>query len=123
MSDLPYLDYRFKASSLAVLRAALDQLRTAGVISSDQSISHMLGDPQLDAQGQPSFRARKGTAARTWTDEDGVTHPIAALGDPNMWYIALRTVVAVSPQVFDPIAAGLTPCSAAESAQVLGVWA
>jgi hypothetical protein len=119
----PYTDHLFRATDLPHVLAALDALRTAGVLGADDGPDNMLGDAVANENGVVTARARQGRAAMTITDPDtGATTAVPAAGDPAYWYIAIRSQVATDQPV-DPTAYGLESCDPGESGAVLGVWA
>ena len=118
------MDYTFKASSLAVIGNALAALQASGLVGANSGPSDMLGSLSVnDAHGSPLFRYGIGRAALTVTGMDGAPMPTPAVGEPGMFYIAIRTAVQPSAIPFDPAALGLIATPPAESAAVLGVWA
>ena len=118
------MDYTFKAPSLADLGAALTALQQAGLVGAADRPNNMLGSLSVnDANGFVLFRYGVGRPASTATAPDGSTISLAAIGDPAMFYVAIRTDVPPSAIPFDPTTLGLIATTPDESAAVLGVWA
>jgi hypothetical protein len=128
---MEYYDYLFDfpATGLSDALQALAALRQAGILDS-QLPQNMLGDPR-DANGNvvdrsnpdAMFVGRPGTAATNYTDLNGDTVNVPAVGDPTRFYIAIRSTVAPDQIPFNPATYGLTVTDPATSAAVLGVWA
>lgn len=125
-----FYDYRFKfaADSLPDALEALEALRAAGTIADGSLPDNMLGDP-MDAGGLAASRGdavwfgRRGAAAVTFPDAGGgddITVP--QKGDPDRFYVHVRSIVAPADLGLDPAEFGLVATSAEESAVVLGVW-
>jgi len=122
-------DYRFKfpLASLSQALTAIAALRQFGLIGTGDIPQNMLGDARA-ADGSvvttaPAFLGRTGTAATSYTDPNGQTVTVPAKGDPGYWYVAIRAPVDPATLPINPANYGLLPCSADESAAVLGVWA
>jgi hypothetical protein len=128
-----YNDYRFKfpLASLGTALQALAALRAANIIMDGNLPANMLGDPRDNSGNNVTaddntltFFGRTGQPAITYIDPDTqqqITQP--AIGDPNYWYVAIRSTTTPSEIPFDPTVYGLIPCDPDESAAVLGVWA
>lgn len=124
-----YFDYRFKFADLSRALLGFAPLRVAGILPLDGIPQNMLGDPR-DATGayttdpeKIAWIGRKGTAASSYTDENGQTVNVPAVGDPTLFYVAIRSDVPPDKIGVDPADFGLEVCDPAESAAVLGVWA
>ncbi|MDD3371024.1 MAG: hypothetical protein PHE27_04260 [Alphaproteobacteria bacterium] len=91
-------DYYFSSSSYDILAAMIED---ASGCAPPSSIGPIQG--------------RTAIAERT---EDGVTVPeVPAVGDPDLWYAAIRTDEEIPPP------AGTSVCDAPTAIAVLGVWA
>lgn len=124
-----YFDYRFKFSDLPRALEALAALRAAGIMGHETIPQNMLGEPRDSSGANTTDEAsvawvgRMGIPATSYVDENGQTVDVPAVGDPTMYYVAIRSSVPPSKVPVDPASYGLETCSAAESAAVLGVWA
>lgn len=119
-----FYDYRFKTANLPGALAAIDALRTPAILGYADGPDNMLGDVINDAEGNPVLRARQGRAGYSVTDPDtGQVVTVPARGDPALWYLAIRTLMAPAEVPFDPAIYGLMPCGSDESRAVLGGWA
>jgi hypothetical protein len=126
----PYYDYLFKfpLASLTTALEALTALRSANIIVDGDIPTNMLGDPR-DASGNvvtsgPAFVGRLGIAATSYIDPSTQQSvAVSARGDPDYWYVAIRSDVDPSSIPFDPSSYGLQTCDPTENAAVLGVWA
>lgn len=131
-----YFDYplNFPTTGLALALEGFDALRAELGIETNMLLGHMLGDPR-DADGNvvnpvdddpQSTRVvwvgRPGMAAYTYTDPNDQVVEVPARGDPDRYYMHIRTASDQSGVAFDPAQYGMVPTDPAESAAVLGVW-
>lgn len=117
------MDYTFKAPSLAIIGKALAALQASGLVGANSGQSDMLGPLlQVDANDVHLFRYGMGMAAITYTMPDGAVITRPAIGEPGMFYVAIRTDVPPSAIPFDAAALGLIATTPNESAAVLGGW-
>jgi hypothetical protein len=122
-----YFDFRFRflatPEAMATALGALEALREAGAwVGSNGAPMNMLGEP---IPGMPGVNGKLGCAAYSYLEEGvGPLITVPAVGDPNYYYVAIRTTVdpsTVPPGL--PEEFGLEAVDAATSAAVLGVWA
>lgn len=128
--------WSFPRTGLARALEGLAALRDGLGLPPDAQPGNALGDPR-DANGEivvpqagaiddpppvpPAWIGRPGSAASSYQDMSGATVAIPAKGDPDRYYMHMRTDI--DAPGFDPADYGFEPTDPAESAAVLGVWA
>ncbi len=119
-----FVDYQWRTKDLVLAGEAFAIWWQADLGGGDASPGNMLGDPIADLPDEVILRARRGIAGMTLHDPE-TREPVELppRGDPEYWYIAVRTTTTPDALPFDPAAYGLEPASPAESLAVLGGWA
>ena len=113
--------WNFPTTGLALALQGLDALRAELSLPPNAMPGNALGDPR-DAEGNvvivPSSDEPREDSV-VWVGRPGT----AAKGDPDRYYMHIRTADDLSAVAFDPSQYGMVVTGRAESAAVLGVWA